>query len=148
MNRVNIATGRSAHNFFDNCMTDKTTNVDDARALKQISRQFKNNGSDTLYANCIQQAVADTGYELGTVTEMAGRIDAIIDDEIRRCRFLIADLSDNNTGSWTAEIDDDTLTGGAADAGMNAVHDAWGGPRIASPRLRKGRISSISNDSG
>jgi nucleoside 2-deoxyribosyltransferase len=27
-------------------------------------------------------------------------VDAIIEDEIRRCRFLIADLSDDNAGAY------------------------------------------------
>ena len=39
------------------------------------------------------------------MTQKAGHIDAIIEDEIRRCRFLIADLSDDNAGAyWEAGI--------------------------------------------
>ena len=36
------------------------------------------------------------------MTQKAGHIDAIIEDEIRRCRFLIADLSDGQCGSLLA----------------------------------------------
>jgi nucleoside 2-deoxyribosyltransferase len=49
---------------------------------------------------CLRQAVAETGLELRTVTQKAGHIDAIIEDEIRRCRFLIADLTDRNAGAY------------------------------------------------
>jgi nucleoside 2-deoxyribosyltransferase len=34
------------------------------------------------------------------VTQRAGLVDAVIEDEIRRCRFLIADLSDDNAGAY------------------------------------------------
>jgi nucleoside 2-deoxyribosyltransferase len=65
-----------------------------------FARQFKNEELDILYENCLKQAVADTGYELLPVTQKAGHIDAIIEDEIRRCRFLLADLSDKNAGAY------------------------------------------------
>lgn len=53
--------------------------------------------------NFLKHAVDQTGYELRTVTRQAGLIDAVIEDEIRRCRFLMADLSDNNLGAhWEA----------------------------------------------
>lgn len=48
---------------------------------------------------CLRPAVKQTGYDLQTATQKAGSIDAIIEDEIRRCRFLIADLSDENAGA-------------------------------------------------
>jgi nucleoside 2-deoxyribosyltransferase len=39
------------------------------------------------------------------VTQRAGLIDAVIEDEIRRCRFVIADLSDKNDGAyWEAGL--------------------------------------------
>lgn len=38
--------------------------------------------------------------ELRTVTQRAGLIDAVIEDEIRRCRFLLADLSDDNADAY------------------------------------------------
>ena len=50
-------------------------------ALKKNARQFKNSDLDTLYANCIQQAVADVEYELRTATQKADHIDAIIEDD-------------------------------------------------------------------
>jgi len=70
-----------------------------------FARKFANTDLDTLYENCLKQAVADTGFELRTVTQKAGHIDAIIEDEIRRCRFLVADLSDGNAGAyWEAGL--------------------------------------------
>jgi hypothetical protein len=55
--------------------------LDDVRALKQIARQFKNSDLDTLYANFIQQAVADAEYDLRTVTQKAGLINEFIEDD-------------------------------------------------------------------
>jgi hypothetical protein len=70
-----------------------------------FARQFKNPDLDDLFNRCLRDAVAQTGYELRTVTQKAGHIDAIIEDEIRRCRFLIADLTDANAGAyWEAGL--------------------------------------------
>jgi len=70
-----------------------------------FARKFANADLNTLYDRCLRQAVADTGFELRTVTQRAGHIDAIIEDEIRRSRFLIADLSDANAGAyWEAGL--------------------------------------------
>jgi hypothetical protein len=65
-----------------------------------FARQFHNPDLDDAFENCLRAAVAQTGYELRTVTQRAGLIDAVIEDEIRRCRFLIADLSDDNAGAY------------------------------------------------
>ncbi|KJC44808.1 hypothetical protein UP09_14240 [Bradyrhizobium sp. LTSP885] len=70
-----------------------------------FARKFANADLDILYENCLKKAVADTGFELRTVTQKAGHIDAIVEDEIRRCRFLVADLSDENAGAyWEAGL--------------------------------------------
>jgi nucleoside 2-deoxyribosyltransferase len=70
-----------------------------------FARKFTNPDLDVLYETCLKQAVAETGFELRTVTQKAGHIDAIIEDEIRRCRFLVADLSDGNAGAyWEAGL--------------------------------------------
>jgi hypothetical protein len=65
-----------------------------------FARKFVNADLDRVYSNCLTPAVRQTGYDLRTVTQKAGHIDAIIEDEIRRCRFLIADLSDANAGAY------------------------------------------------
>lgn len=65
-----------------------------------FARKFENADLDILFERCLRRAVAQTGYELRTVTQRAGLVDAIIEDEIRRCRFLIADLSDDNPGAY------------------------------------------------
>jgi nucleoside 2-deoxyribosyltransferase len=65
-----------------------------------FARQFENADLDRLFDSYLRRAVLDTGYNLRTVTQKAGHIDAIIEDEIRRCRFLIADLSDDNAGAY------------------------------------------------
>jgi nucleoside 2-deoxyribosyltransferase len=55
---------------------------------------------DRVYEQCLFPSVARTGFELRIASQKAGLIDAIIEDEIRRCRFLVADLSDNNAGAY------------------------------------------------
>jgi hypothetical protein len=65
-----------------------------------FARKFANKDLNRVYRDCLQPAVKQTGYDLRTVTQKAGHIDAIIEDEIRRCRFLIADLSDDNAGAY------------------------------------------------
>jgi hypothetical protein len=70
-----------------------------------FARKFDNPDLDVVFERCFVPAVAQTGYELRPVTQRAGLIDAIMEDEIRRCRFLIADLSDDNPGAyWEAGL--------------------------------------------
>jgi len=52
-----------------------------------FARKFANADLDRVFAKCLQPAVKQTGYELLTVTQKAGHIDAIIEDEIRRADF-------------------------------------------------------------
>jgi hypothetical protein len=65
-----------------------------------FARKFDNADLDAVFDRCLRPAVQATGYELRTVTQRAGLVDAMIEDEIRRCRFLIADLSDDNPGAY------------------------------------------------
>ena len=65
-----------------------------------LARRFANAELDKVVDRCLRLAIAQTGFELRTVTQRAGLIDAVIEDEIRRCRFLIADLSDDNAGAY------------------------------------------------
>lgn len=70
-----------------------------------FARKFENADLDQVYERCLRPAVRLTGYELRPVTQKAGPIDAIIEDEIRRCKFLLADLSDDNAGAyWEAGL--------------------------------------------
>jgi hypothetical protein len=65
-----------------------------------FARKFENPDLDAVFDQCLRPAVQATGYQLRMVTQRAGLVDAIIEDEIRRCRFLIADLSDDNAGAY------------------------------------------------
>lgn len=65
-----------------------------------FARKFDNSELDMVYAECLAPAVRQTGFELRTATQKAGLIDAVIEDEIRRCAFLLADLSDDNAGAY------------------------------------------------
>lgn len=70
-----------------------------------FARRFENEELDRVYEECLRPSVLKTGYELRTVTQKAGSIDAVMEDEIRRCRFLIADLTDHNAGAyWEAGL--------------------------------------------
>jgi hypothetical protein len=50
-----------------------------------FARRFENPELDDLFEKCLRPAVEQTGYELRTVTQRAGLIDAVVEDEIRRC---------------------------------------------------------------
>lgn len=65
-----------------------------------FARRFENEELDRVYEECLRPAVLKTGYELRTVAQKAGSIDAVMEDEIRRCRFLIADLTNHNAGAY------------------------------------------------
>jgi hypothetical protein len=65
-----------------------------------FARKFENHDLDIVFYQCLVPSVKETGFELRTVTQKGGLIDAIMEDEIRRCRFLIADLSDKNAGAY------------------------------------------------
>jgi hypothetical protein len=65
-----------------------------------FARKFDNADLDAVFEQCLLPAVLSTGFELRTVTQRAGLVDAIIEDEIRRCAFLLADLSDDNPGAY------------------------------------------------
>jgi nucleoside 2-deoxyribosyltransferase len=70
-----------------------------------FARRFANSDLDKIYEECLRPAVRDTGYELRIVSQQAGLIDAIMEDEIRRCRFLIADLTNESAGAyWEAGL--------------------------------------------
>jgi hypothetical protein len=65
-----------------------------------FARRFRNPELDLVVDNCLVDAVLKTGFEMRMATQRAGLIDAVIEDEIRRCRFLVADLSDDNAGAY------------------------------------------------
>jgi hypothetical protein len=65
-----------------------------------FARRFDNPRLDIVFEKCLVPSVRATEFELRTVTQKGGLIDAIMEDEIRRCRFLIADLSDKNAGAY------------------------------------------------
>jgi hypothetical protein len=71
-----------------------------ASSFAFFARRFDNPELDRIFETCLSPAVRQTGYELRTVPQRAGLIDAVVEDEIRRCRFLIADLSDENAGAY------------------------------------------------
>jgi hypothetical protein len=49
----------------------------------------------------VQWQIKETaGIQLRLASQKAGLIDSITEDEIRRCRLLLADLSDDNAGAY------------------------------------------------
>jgi hypothetical protein len=65
-----------------------------------FARRFNNPDLDLMFEQCFAPAVEQTGFKLRTASQVAGLIDSVIEDEIRRCRFLVADLSDDNAGAY------------------------------------------------
>jgi len=67
-----------------------------------MAMQFNDAVLDRIVDDHFRQAVKDTGFELYRLDDRpeAGLIDARLRNEIRNCRFLIADLSHANLGSY------------------------------------------------
>lgn len=63
---------------------------------------FGNELLDRVYTECFKPAVAQTGFELRRLDEepRAGLIDNRLRVEIRRSRFLIAELTGQNLGAY------------------------------------------------
>jgi nucleoside 2-deoxyribosyltransferase len=78
----------------------KLRETEEASRYAFFARKFDNADLDTVFERCLLPAVRSTGFELRTVTQRAGLVDAIIEDEIRRCAFVLADLSDDNPGAY------------------------------------------------
>lgn len=79
------------------------TNKDSSLAF--MAMKFGDNDLDNLYENTIKQTVKDTGFIIRKVNEekKAGSIDDKLRVEIRRSKFMIADLThDNNGAYWEA----------------------------------------------
>lgn len=70
-----------------------------------MAMQFGSRDLDQIYDNCFRPAVKETGFDLATVADnrKAGLIDDHIRLEIRKARFIVADLThDNNGAYWEA----------------------------------------------
>lgn len=65
-----------------------------------FARKFDNKELDEVYKKCLQPAVSATGYDLRTVPQGIGLIDSKIENDIRNCRFVVADLSNANDGAY------------------------------------------------
>lgn len=67
-----------------------------------MAMQFGDEALDLIVNDYFRQAVKDTGFELYRLDDRpeAGLIDARLRNEIRNCRFLVADLSHANLGSY------------------------------------------------
>jgi predicted RNA-binding Zn-ribbon protein involved in translation (DUF1610 family) len=67
-----------------------------------MAMQFNDATLDTVYANCFQPAVEETGFKLKRVDDdpEAGFIDDKLRVDIRMSRFLIADLTHGNQGAY------------------------------------------------
>ena len=76
----------------------KRTRADSKFAF--FARKFANAELDRAVEEHFRPAVRKTGFELRIVPPKAGLIDAIIEHEIRRAKFLVADLSDQNAGAY------------------------------------------------
>jgi hypothetical protein len=79
--------------------------------LRKSSRAFshaffagKKDNADlmVLAEKCLAAAVLDTGFRLLSPLRDASEINGIIEDEIRRSRFVVADISDGDGGAYWA----------------------------------------------
>lgn len=67
-----------------------------------MAMSFNNADVEWAYANCFKPAVAAAGFELRKLTDKqsAGLIDVRMRVEIRKSRFLVCDLTDENRGAY------------------------------------------------
>jgi hypothetical protein len=67
-----------------------------------MAMPFHNELLDSVYKNCFQKAVDLTGFKLERIDEnpKAGSINDRMRVEIRRSKFLIAELTNNNSGAY------------------------------------------------
>ncbi|MDR3667404.1 MAG: hypothetical protein P4L35_11225 [Ignavibacteriaceae bacterium] len=70
--------------------------------LAFMAMKFGNVTLDKIFSTVIKDVVAKTGFEIRRLDEekRAGLIDDKLRVEIRRSKFLIADLTDNNNGAY------------------------------------------------
>ena len=70
--------------------------------LAFMAMQFNNEALTKIFDNVIKDAVTETGFEIRKLDEehRAGSIDDKLRVEIRRSRFLISDLTDDNNGAY------------------------------------------------
>jgi nucleoside 2-deoxyribosyltransferase len=67
-----------------------------------MAMKFSNDTLEKIFNEVIKDAVSKTGFEIRRLDEerRAGLIDDKLRVEIRRSKFLIADLSDDNNGAY------------------------------------------------
>jgi hypothetical protein len=67
-----------------------------------MAMSFRNADVRTAYSSCFQPAVTATGFDLHAVNDpsQAGLIDLRIEVGIRRAKFVVADLTDANSGAY------------------------------------------------
>lgn len=70
--------------------------------LTFMAMQFSNTRLTTIFNNVIKKAVSETGFKIRKLDEehRAGSIDDKLRVEIRRSRFIISDLTDDNNGAY------------------------------------------------
>ncbi len=67
-----------------------------------MAMKFGNDTLDTVYNKCFKNAVEQTGFKLKRLDEeiKTGVIDNLLRVEIRKSKFLVADLTENNHGVY------------------------------------------------
>ena len=73
-----------------------------ATKIAFMAMKFGDEALNQVYESCFKPAVAFTGFELRNLAEYprAGMIDDLLRVEIRKARFLIADLTHENRGAY------------------------------------------------
>jgi len=110
-----VVENRLAHNTFDSSMNfdgyltfdgweryDELQRSNKDSKLAFMAMKFGNPILDRVFIDIIKKAVYDTGFEIRKLNEehRAGSIDDKLRVEIRRSRFLISDLTDDNNGAY------------------------------------------------
>jgi hypothetical protein len=97
---IGIVTAILTHEGWDRYYQLQNSNKDSRLAF--MAMQYKNEILQKIYSEIIIQAVRDTGYEIRKLDDVnrAGLIDDKLRVEIRRSKFIISDLTDDNNGAY------------------------------------------------
>lgn len=97
---VDLLRAQMTFNGWDRFYELDTSNKDSRLAF--MAMQYDNSTMDRIFNDIIRDAVEQTGFDIRTLDEerRAGLIDDKLRVEIRRSKFLIADLTDDNNGAY------------------------------------------------
>ncbi|SHG64957.1 hypothetical protein SAMN05443144_14213 [Fodinibius roseus] len=81
---------------------ERFSSGEETKEVAFMAMDFNDSNVEKAYQDCFKPAVSKTGFELFNLREKpkAGLIDNRLRSEIRKSRFILADLTNNNLGAY------------------------------------------------